>query len=84
MTAEDGFLRAIRERPDDETARLVYADWLDEQGDPQSLARASYLRTHAELAGLAAEDARFAGLAARLRELELRVPRALRYWMDSA
>jgi uncharacterized protein (TIGR02996 family) len=29
------FLRAIRHRPDDDTARLVYADWLDENGAPE-------------------------------------------------
>jgi len=32
----DGFLRAIREPPDDDTHRLVYADWLDEHGDHDS------------------------------------------------
>ncbi len=30
----DGFLNAIRARPDDDEPRLVYADWLDEAGDP--------------------------------------------------
>ena len=29
---ETGFLAAIRDSPDDDTARLVYADWLDERG----------------------------------------------------
>src|SRR5215218_387211 len=28
------FLRAIREHPDDDTPRLVFADWLDEHDDP--------------------------------------------------
>ncbi|MBN9120581.1 MAG: TIGR02996 domain-containing protein [Planctomycetes bacterium] len=28
------FLRAIRANPDDDTARLVFADWLDEHNDP--------------------------------------------------
>jgi uncharacterized protein (TIGR02996 family) len=28
------FLRAIRKNPDDDTARLVFADWLDEHDDP--------------------------------------------------
>src|SRR5205809_801969 len=31
---EKAFLDAIRERPDDEAVRLVYADWLEERGDP--------------------------------------------------
>ncbi len=34
------FLRAIFSQPDDDVLRLVYADWLDERGDP----RAEYLR----------------------------------------
>jgi uncharacterized protein (TIGR02996 family) len=29
---EDAFLRAICEQPDEDTPRLVFADWLDEQG----------------------------------------------------
>lgn len=40
MTEERAFLTAILERPDDDTARLVYADWLEEHDDP----RAEYLR----------------------------------------
>jgi uncharacterized protein (TIGR02996 family) len=31
-TAERGFLKAIKENPDDKTTRLVYADWLEEHG----------------------------------------------------
>jgi uncharacterized protein (TIGR02996 family) len=37
---EEAFLEAIRANPRDKTARLVYADWLEERGDP----RAEYLR----------------------------------------
>ncbi len=49
MTTErKALLRAIRKQPDDRTARLVYADWLDEHDDP--LAR--YVR--AECAVMAA------------------------------
>jgi uncharacterized protein (TIGR02996 family) len=33
MPDEQGFLTAIREAPDDDTPRLVYADWLDDHGD---------------------------------------------------
>src|SRR5215471_6009229 len=40
MTDERAFLAAILERPDDDATKLVYADWLEEQGDP----RAEYLR----------------------------------------
>jgi uncharacterized protein (TIGR02996 family) len=42
--AHKAFIDAIAEDPDDDTARLVYADWLDERGDP----RAEYLRLEVE------------------------------------
>ena len=43
MSDETPFLEAIRRNPADDLARLGYADWLDERGDP----RAEYLRlTH--------------------------------------
>jgi uncharacterized protein (TIGR02996 family) len=34
MNERLAFLRAIRANPDDDTARLVFADWLDEHDDP--------------------------------------------------
>ncbi len=34
MTDGDALLRAICENPDDDTPRLIYADWLDEHGKP--------------------------------------------------
>jgi uncharacterized protein (TIGR02996 family) len=40
MSEERGFLEAILERPDDDTTKLIYADWLEERGDP----RGEYLR----------------------------------------
>jgi len=40
MNDERAFLTAILERPDDDATKLVYADWLEEQGDP----RGEYLR----------------------------------------
>lgn len=35
MTDRESFLRAIAAEPDDDTARLVFADWLDEQNAAQ-------------------------------------------------
>ena len=35
MTPDDAFLQAIVEAPDDDTPRLIYADWLEERGDPR-------------------------------------------------
>jgi uncharacterized protein (TIGR02996 family) len=46
MTDREAFLRAIRAHPDDDTPRLIYADWLDEHGDP---AQAEFVRLQIEL-----------------------------------
>jgi uncharacterized protein (TIGR02996 family) len=43
---DEAFLRALAEEPADDVRRLVYADWLDERGDP----RAAFLRAEVELA----------------------------------
>jgi uncharacterized protein (TIGR02996 family) len=48
MTHE-AFLQAIIDAPEDDTPRLVYADWLDEHGDPE---RAEFIRVQCELARL--------------------------------
>ena len=40
MNDEAGFLAAVLAEPDERTALLVYADWLDEHNDP----RAEFLR----------------------------------------
>jgi uncharacterized protein (TIGR02996 family) len=50
MDSDDAFLQAILRDPNDEPTRLVYADWLEERGDPQSLARGEFLRLDHELA----------------------------------
>jgi uncharacterized protein (TIGR02996 family) len=50
---EEAFLESIRANPCDGTVRPVYADWLEERGDP----RAAYLRVLcAWLAGPSAAD----------------------------
>jgi uncharacterized protein (TIGR02996 family) len=33
MLTREAFLRTICEHPDDDVSRLVYADWLDDNGD---------------------------------------------------
>lgn len=35
MTTEDDFQRQLDEHPEDHQTRLVFADWLDERGDPR-------------------------------------------------
>jgi uncharacterized protein (TIGR02996 family) len=41
----DALFRAVCENPADDTARLVYADWLDENGNPD---RAEFIRLQCE------------------------------------
>jgi uncharacterized protein (TIGR02996 family) len=62
----DAFLQAILDEPEDDTPRLVYADWLDDNGDP---ARAEFIRLQCRLAGLAEDDPQRPALARREREL---------------
>jgi uncharacterized protein (TIGR02996 family) len=50
------FFDAIRAAPDDDSPRLVYADWLEEQGHPVCLARAEFIRVQARLAHLWVDD----------------------------
>jgi uncharacterized protein (TIGR02996 family) len=45
--------RAVVESPDDDAVRLVYADWLDDNGDPDS---AEFIRLQIRLAGMSAND----------------------------
>ena len=46
-TATDtAFLRTILASPEDDAPRLVYADWLDENGDPD---RAEFIRLQIRL-----------------------------------
>jgi uncharacterized protein (TIGR02996 family) len=49
MTPDDAFLADIIEHPDDDSLRLIYADYLEEHGQPD---RAALIRTQCELAGL--------------------------------
>ena len=46
MTEDEAFIRTIVDSPGDDLPRLVYADWLDERGDP----RGAYLRAELEWA----------------------------------
>ncbi|MBM3981375.1 MAG: TIGR02996 domain-containing protein [Planctomycetes bacterium] len=47
MTEAETFLAAIIAQPDDDTVRLVYADWLAENGQPD---RGEFIRAEIELA----------------------------------
>jgi uncharacterized protein (TIGR02996 family) len=65
MSDRDAFLDAIRENPDDDTHRLIYADWLEEHGDPQG----EFIRVQCELARLPKNNRRRPKLEAREQEL---------------
>ncbi len=65
----EAFLQAIRDAPGDDVPRLVYADWLEENGQPE---RAELIRTQLELSrGEGARGDRLA-LLRRLRDLVVR------------
>jgi uncharacterized protein (TIGR02996 family) len=64
--AARGFLEDIVAHPDDDTPRLILADWLEEHGDSD---RAEFIRVQVQRASLPEWDARQVRL--RLRELEL-------------
>src|SRR5438477_11581752 len=66
MSTEAALLRAIREMPDENTPRLIYADYLDEEGHA---ARAEFIRVQIERSQLPEHDPRRAPLEDREQEL---------------
>lgn len=56
-------------QPDDRLGRLVFADWLEEQGGESNTAWADYIRTQAELETVRWNDPRGRELTFRLAEL---------------
>jgi uncharacterized protein (TIGR02996 family) len=66
MTQEESLLQAIIESPDDDAVRLVYADWLEENGQPE---RAELIRLEIELSGLPEASPRAEPLEEREEEL---------------
>jgi uncharacterized protein (TIGR02996 family) len=65
-TASEAFLKAIGEEPDEDAHRLVYADWLDDHGQPE---RAEFIRVQCALAKMGLDDPRQRRLAAREQAL---------------
>jgi uncharacterized protein (TIGR02996 family) len=75
MTEERAFLLAILERPADDAPKLIYADWLEERGDPRGeflrgVVKSRHERVR-ELDGQSADVSRAIRqqVPARLREL---------------
>jgi uncharacterized protein (TIGR02996 family) len=68
------FLRAIADEPDDDTCRLVFADWLEEHGDW----RAEFFRLDCRLKQLTTDDEGYNDLKGRWDELWARLTPAWR------
>lgn len=62
---ERPFVEAILDDLDDDTPRLVYADWLQDQGDP----RGEFIRVQCELDSRPRDDPEYDALEARERAL---------------
>jgi uncharacterized protein (TIGR02996 family) len=52
MTHGDAFLQAVLAEPDDDAPRLIYADWLEERGDP----RGAFIRLQCALERIGPAD----------------------------
>src|SRR5437764_386728 len=69
-TTEDAFLQTILDNPDDDLPRLVFADWLEEHGNP----RGTFIRLQCERAKLLPHDPAWKELLAQeapiLRQFE--------------
>jgi uncharacterized protein (TIGR02996 family) len=75
MSEQDALLAAICAQPEDDVVRLVYADWLEENGAD---ARAEFIRLQIELARLSEDDPRRPGL--RQREADLLAEHRKGWW----
>jgi uncharacterized protein (TIGR02996 family) len=65
MNQDDAFLQAICEEPDSDDPRLVYADWLEERGDP----RGELIRLQCRLARMTQADPDWPACRGRAAEL---------------
>jgi uncharacterized protein (TIGR02996 family) len=65
-TTEKSFLQAVCETPEDDAPRLVFADWLDDNGQGE---RAEFIRLQCRLAGMSGLEDGHAGLVRREKEL---------------
>ena len=75
MSDGKALMKAIIESPDDDAPRLVYADWLDEEGDS---GQAAYIRAQCALHGPGTPDDQRREAAARVRALPAWRPPKLR------
>src|SRR5262245_25571067 len=71
-TDERALLQAIWDDPEEDVPRLVYADWLEETGEPARLARAEFIRVQIEKTLVDEFDPRREELTAREQGLLVR------------
>jgi len=65
-STDAAFLRSIVNDPDDDAPRLIYADWLDEQGDAD---RAEFIRLQVRLFRMSVNDPNYKSMHERSYEL---------------
>ena len=66
MSDEKALLAAIRDHPDEDTPRLMLADWLQDNGQPE---RAEFIRVQVEASRLRWNDPRWKSLAEQAKKL---------------
>src|SRR6516164_9385292 len=66
VTQDEGLFRTILAQPADDAPRLVYADWLEEHGEPE---RAEFIRLQCERARLPEGSPRWWDLECREKQL---------------
>lgn len=74
FSTEAAFLAHIASDPEDGLAKLVYADWLDEQGDASMAQKAKFLRKEAEYQTAEKHSDTARKVADELRELAYTLP----------
>ena len=77
---EDAFLHEIAERPEDDDARLIYADWLEDHGE--AAARAGFIRDQVALEKLDIADPQYPETLARSRRRGVLTGDRRRPWID--
>ncbi len=75
----ESFIHTIVANPEDDAPRLVYADWLDETGDPANADRAEFIRLQCRLETLPARAPERPGLEQREKSL---LSRYARIWAE--
>jgi|GEM_PF-1786999 len=74
FSTEDALLATVVANPADGVAKLVYADWLEEQGDEPRVQKAKFLRKEAEFASAKPNSPEAREAAEQLRTLAYTLP----------